>query len=43
MCNSTCKYENTKKCQRDNKGIKISIIPPTNTISHPWTMMIKSL
>ena len=33
--------EDTVKCERDEKQIKISVISLANTITHPWTVMVK--
>ena len=43
MGDGTRKYENAVDGQRYQKEVKISVVPLSNTIAHPRTMMIKPL
>lgn len=44
-----CKYQTEReyayhmRAKRQKKGKKISVVPPTDTVVHPRTVMVKSL
>lgn len=43
MCNSAREDEDTEEGKGDDEEIKVSVISPAHAISHPWTVMVKSL
>lgn len=43
VCDDTTKYERCQKGQRDDEAIEEAVIALSNTVPHPWAVVIESL